>query len=402
MSEARDTMDEVKIGIVGMGGRGRGWINTLKLVPYCRLTAVCDRIGPLVEQGLERAEDPDVRGFRDYDEMLAEADMDAVAVIAEPEALAELSVRALEAGKHAIAEVPMCYEMDDVWRLVTTVERTGLKFELAEQVAWSPWVFAWRDMIERGELGKVLLAEGQYLHGMPDYVLWVDSETGRKMGSEEAKGNPKAVRSRYCNLGSPIKYHTHDLSPLLRVLDDRVKRVFCMGTRREASYYHEFLSGSDLQVALMHTEKDTVIRLVCGFNFPTAQPAHWYHLVGTGGDMETARTGTGARDDPGAWWLAGRYMQTRVPVMWGHTAFQPVPAAALASGHGGLDYYPAEDFVNCIINDTEPFNNIYRAAEVQAPGILAGASAETGEQIEVPDFRPNETRKAGELPQTSA
>ncbi len=392
-------MKEVKIGIIGMGGRGRGWIRTISLVPHCRLTAVCDRVGPLVEQGLARADDPDVRGFQDYDEMLAEADIDAVAVIAEPKALAGLSIRALEAGKHAISEVPLCYEMDDLWRLIVTVERTGLKFQLAEQVAWSPWVFAWRDMVERGELGKVLLAEGQYLHGMPDHVMWVDSETGRRMGSEEAKTCPTAIRSRYCNLGTPIKYHTHDLSPLLRVLDDRVERVFCMGTRRSDSYYYDHLSGSDLQVALMHTEKDTVIRLVCGFSFPTAQPAHWYHLVGTGGDIETARSGTSAGSDPGAWWLADRYMRTRMPVAWDNTAFQPAPAAAVASGHGGLDYYPIEDFVNCIINDTEPFNNIYRGAEVQGPGILADMSADTGEQMKVPEFRPNEQRKAGQMPE---
>ncbi len=390
-------MEEVKIGIVGMGGRGRGWISTCGLTPNCRVTALCDVTRPLVEQGLERADDPDVRAFYDYDEMLAEGDIDAVAVIVEPKGLADLTIRALEAGKHTICEVPLCYSMEDLWRMILAVERTGLKFQLAEQVAWAPFVFAWRDMVANGELGKILFAEGQYFHGMPEHILYQDSETGRKMGREEARNNPKAVRSRYCNLGDPIMYHTHDLSPLLRALDDRVETVFCMGTRR-GSYSHEEVDGSDLQVALMHTEKDTVIRLAAGFSFPTPKPAHWYHLVGTGGTVETARVGASCLGQPGKRWLADHFMATREPAEWSYTEWQPAPPEAAATGHGGTDFYPLTDFISSIIADTEPFNNIYRAAEVQGPGILAAVSAQSGQPIQVPEFRPNESRPAGSSP----
>ena len=394
-------MTEVKIGIVGLSSRGRhAWLRTCALVPHCRVTAVCDRLQPLVDQAIADVGPDTVAGFTDYDSMLNDADIDAVAVVTEPRSMADLCLRALDAGKHVIVEVPLCYSMDDIWKLVLAVERTGLKFQLAEQVAWSPFVFAWRDMVANGQLGKVLMAEGQYLHGIPASLHYTDATTGERMGPERADDNPNAVRSRFWNLGDPIMYHTHDLSPLMRILDDRIKRVFCFGTRK-GGYHFEQMSGSDLQMALMHTEKDTVIRLAAGFNFPTACPRHWYHLVGTLGDIETARSGASAWSAPGAVWRADQYATTKMPMEWSYTEYQPAPEGAAATGHGGLDFYPIEDFVRCIIDDREPFNNVYRAAEVQAPAYSPPSQPRPANPSMCPSSGPQMSARPGRSPTCS-
>ena len=188
-------------------------------------------------------------------------------------------------------EVSLTYNMEDLWRVVVAVERSGLKFQMAEQVMYHAFVKAWRKLVVEGKLGHVIFAEGQYLHGMTPDRFWVDSETGERIHLDEASTHPRAVKSRMWNwYPHPILYMATDLGPILSVLEDRVTRVTCMGTRPK-SYYYEGLPASDIQVALMHTEKDTIVRMAAGFTYATTpRDHHWWHLEGTTGKVETARS----------------------------------------------------------------------------------------------------------------
>lgn len=377
----------VKIGIVGLGNRGvNGWIRTCQLVKTCRLTAICDQTEALVKKGMAAVGDSSVAWFTDYDRMLMEADVDAVVTVVEPENNADLICRGLEAGKHVVAEVPLCYTIEDCWRIIDTVEKTGLKFSMAEQVRYSPFILAWKKMVEEGRLGKILFVEGQYLHGMGNDRYWHDVETGERLTLDQAKDNPKARKSRFWEMSHPILYLPHELSPILSVLNDRVTRVTCMATRKP-SYHHEWFPHSDLEVALMHTEKDTILRLACSFTIPTAQPNHWYHFMGTKGRAETNRFNL----DRMKLWLPEEYMTDPAEVNWQYSEHS-APAEARASGHGGLDFSPLYQFIDCILNDTEPPMNVYQAVETAAPAILAGQSADQGSVcLEVPEFRAGKT-----------
>ncbi|MBI3985748.1 MAG: hypothetical protein HY343_02420, partial [Lentisphaerae bacterium] len=75
------------------------------------------------------------------------------------------------------------------------------------------------------------------------------------------------------------------------------------------------------------------------------------------------------------------------------------PAEALQSGHGGMDYFPVAAFVDSVLNDTPSAMDIYTAVETAAPAIIASQSIEKGSVcLDVPDFRPNARRKAGQMP----
>ena len=86
--------------------------------------------------------------------------------------------------------------------------------------------------------------------------------------------------------------------------------------------------------------------------------------------------------------------------MWWDFDADEVPPEALASGHGGTDYYPIRNFVDSLLANTTPAFDVYRAAETAAPAILAAQSVEQGSaRLEVPDFRPGPSRKLGEAPE---
>ena len=259
-------------------------MKNLLRIKTCRVTALCDRVEALVGQAYREAGDPDIACYTDYEEMLAKADIDAVAIVTAPHDQPDLICRAMEAGKHATCEVSLTYNMEDLWRVVVAVERSGLKFQMAEQVMYHAFVNAWRKLVVEGKLGHVIFAEGQYLHGMTPDRFWVDSETGERIHLDEAANHPRAVKSRMWNwYPHPILYMATDLGPILSVLEDRVTRVTCMGTRPH-SYYYEGIPASDIQVALMHTEKDTIIRMAAGFTYATTpRDHHWWHLRGPQG-----------------------------------------------------------------------------------------------------------------------
>ena len=393
-------MDRVRIGIVGMGHRGVAWINTIGLEPQAGLVAVCERLPSRLQQGATRAGLGPERAFRGLEDMLACPEVDAVAVNVEPEHVANVSVQALDAGKHVISEVPLAYTLADCWRVVLATERSGRVFAMAEQRSYMPFVGAWRQLLAEGLLGKPVYGEAQYFHGLVNERIYLDEATGREITVEEARGNPHARRNRPWNLIHPLWYSPHSLGPLLAVLDGRVTAVSCMSTRRQ-SYYREFMPIPDIEVALMKHVDDCILRIACGFQAPSANPHHWQHLLGTLGEVETGRRWTPGRGqgDGSLLWLANHYMPGRAEVDWGFSEYQRGLPGAAVSGHGGADLYPLHDFVACVLRGGRPLVDVYRAAEIAGPSVIAGQSADQGGQLLlVPDFRPNAERPVGQAP----
>lgn len=391
-------MKEVRIGVIGCGPRSVGLIRQSLNIEGFKITAVCDKIEPLVQKAAAVLNDPQVRLFTDHQKMLKEAAIDAVFVIVAPEDNVELVCQSLEAGKHVMCEVPLAYTIEECWRVVLAVEKSSLKFQMAEQTRHWPFITAWKNMVARGELGKILFVEGQYLHGRTEYRYYHDRDTGEQLSLQQAKNNPRAVKSRSWNMHHPILYLPHELSPILSVLDDRVAKVTCMGTRPQ-SYHYDWFPSPDFEMASMHTANDTVLRLAAAFTVPTARVAstgcHWYHVMGSKGRVETNRSD----NDKMKMWLADGIMRDPAEVDWHYNEYN-APPAALRSGHSGADYYPMATFVESILKDKEMPMDVYKAAESAAPAICAVKSVENGSiPVDVPDFRPGAKRKKGAGPE---
>jgi predicted dehydrogenase len=383
-------MEKVRLAVVGMGHRGLNLTKGHQKLKTCQVVAICDNIKPLVEKAYKELADPDIKCYTNFSEMLERKDIDAVAIYTFPTTQIGLVCEALEAGKHACCEVPLTYSIEDCWRVILAVEKAGLKFQLQEQARYWPHILTWKKMVEEGTLGKIVFAEGQYIgHYNYMYNFW-NPKTGEYPGFEYARKNLDKVEKTWREDMHPIYYLPHELSPLLSVLNDRVVKVSAMGTRKQ-SYVTPEIGRADVEVALMQTERDTVMRLVAAFNIPRGVPHHWYHLLGTKGTVETKRSDL----DEGMIWLSDSYMEAPAKISWGWK-HSPISKEALESGHGGSDYYPMANFIKSIIEDTAPPLDVYKAVETAAPAILAAKSIEEGSRcIEVPDFRPSEKRKAG-------
>ena len=377
----------MRLGVVGTGRRGIAVGRLFRDHPACRVTALMDLYPAAVQQAAGALALPDAGIYTDFDEMVRDAPVDALLFTCDPMVQAELACRAMAAGKHACTEVPAAFTIADCWNLVRTADRTGCKYQLMEQTRYWGFVDAWRQMHERGEFGHICFAQGEYIHFEEGWNYWVDTETGEFVRHVRRPEGRKVEPSwRYKVFGDPIYYLPHTLSPLLKVLDDRVVRVSCMGTRQDSYLYPgEKAPLREIEYALMHTAKDTVMAVGAGFSLPYVQRGatgcHWYELRGTKGSVESPR----CRDDGFRVWRPG--MAT-----YGDMDLSTTPLEAdrmqAESGHGGADFKPVDAFVQAILEDTEPSVDARLAAGITAPAILAAESArQGGVLLGVPDFR---------------
>jgi len=387
-------MDEIRMGVVGLGGRGIGtWFSMLQQMRGYRITAICDPIAALHERALSRLTRPgEVAVYTRYEDILADPNVDAIALCVRCKEQGALAAQALEAGKHVHSEVPAAHTMADCWRIVAAAERTGLVYQLAEQTRYWGFVEAWRALVAEGRLGHITYCEGQYFHYYPNQSFQ-DPRTGQFYPPGEAASHPEA-KPTWLYWMPPIHYLPHELSPMLKVLDDRVVEVVAMSTR-SPSYVHPELISPDMQVALMKTGKDAILRMAVGFAQPFPErDNHWYQVIGTRGCVEWKRSG---RDLPKLWLLEAQ-MHDMAEVDWRYERTD-APFEARGSGHGDADYYVHAAFRDAVLGVRPLEFDVYQAMETAAPAILAADSIAQGSRLmPVPDFRPNKARPAGQMP----
>ena len=105
--------------------------------------------------------------------------------------------------------------------------------------------------------GRITYCEGQYIGYYGTHQFFQDLQTGRFYRVDQFRDHPSA-QPTWLHRMPPIHYLPHELSPMLKVLDDRVVEVTAMSTA-SPSYAQPEIGQPDIQVALMKTEKDTLL-----------------------------------------------------------------------------------------------------------------------------------------------
>ena len=119
----------MKIGICGVRGLGRDFLNLCGLHPDVESVAIADL------DAVVRAKAREKTGVsQDYEtlEELLDADVDAVGIFTPPWTHAELAIQALQAGKHVLSACPAGLTLDELAALVDTVQVTGKIYMIAE------------------------------------------------------------------------------------------------------------------------------------------------------------------------------------------------------------------------------------------------------------------------------
>jgi predicted dehydrogenase len=147
-------MDKLRIGIIGLGWFGEIHADTIKGIPNLELTALCtrteDRLKTLGEKfGVTKL-------YRDYHDMLADPDIDAVSICTMWDQHTEPAIAALKAGKHVFLEKPIASTVEDAKKIVEASKGAkGILF-IGHIVRFNPRYRMAKEAIDAGRIGKVV------------------------------------------------------------------------------------------------------------------------------------------------------------------------------------------------------------------------------------------------------
>ena len=117
--------DTIKVAIIGCGGIANGkHMPSLKRLPDVEMVAFCDLIEERAVKAKEEFGTADARVYIDYKALLAsEPEVDAVHVCTPNRSHCEITVAALEAGKHVMCEKPMAKTAADAQKMLDAAVR---------------------------------------------------------------------------------------------------------------------------------------------------------------------------------------------------------------------------------------------------------------------------------------
>jgi predicted dehydrogenase len=163
------------IGIIGYGGFGEFIHRAWDQMEECGVVAICDA---------DRSRDPgNVAFYTDYRQMLANPNVDIVSVATPPSSHKDLSILAMEAGKHVLVEKPLAICLRDALLIKRVAEQTGRVATVNFVLRFNPIVELLREIVRNEVLGKVRRADLRN-YAMQDTVpeghwFWDPTVSGR-------------------------------------------------------------------------------------------------------------------------------------------------------------------------------------------------------------------------------
>lgn len=372
----KDEMEKsVNVAMIGLGF-GAEFIPIYQSHPHTNVVAICRRneaeLNKTGDQfGIEKR-------LTDYDQVLADPDVDFVHINSPINDHAWMSLKALDAGKHVMCTVPMATTIDECRQIVEKVKQTGLKYMMAETVVYSREYLFIKKMYDAGELGKIqhlAASHPQDMDGWPEY--W------QKM--------------------IPMHYATHVVSPCLGLINGLAEFVSCFGSGTVRDDIAA-KSGCRFAVETCHIKvKDSdLVAHVWRFLYDVArQYRESFDVYGTKKSFEW----TLIENEPHVLHTAKKpeheipekvevpdFADLLPPEIQKFTLPQEIHDAEHLSfvqggGHGGSHPHLVNEFVTALLEDREPMPNAVTSANWTCVGICAHESANKGgEIVRLPEF----------------
>jgi predicted dehydrogenase len=139
--------------VLGYGYWGPNLVRNFNEVPDARVIKVCDLRPDRL--ALIRPRYPTVETTRDYDEMLADPKIDAVAIATPVSTHFEFALKALQSGRHVLIEKPMTASSEDAMRLIDEAERRHCVIMVDHTFVYTGAVRRIQELIASKSLGQI-------------------------------------------------------------------------------------------------------------------------------------------------------------------------------------------------------------------------------------------------------
>ena len=361
--------------MIGLGF-GAEFIPIYKEYPGAEIVALCRRNEAELnkcadEFGIEKR-------YTNYDDVLADSEIDFVHINSPIPDHAWMSLKALDAGKHVMCTVPMATTIEECQQIVDKVKATGLKYMMAETVVYSREFLFIKEMYEKGEIGKIqhlAASHPQDMDGWPSY--WEEM--------------------------IPMHYATHVVSPCLGLVNGLAEYVSCFGSgtvrediaKKSGNKFalqsaHVKIKDTDLTAHLWRCLYDVARQYRESFDvYGTKKSFEWTLIEHQPHVIHTAK-----KPEP--------EIPEKVEVPdYAHLLPEQIQKFTLpqeihdeqhlsfiqGGGHGGSHPHMVHEFISALAEDRDPWPNAVTSANWTCVGICSHESAEKGgEIVQLPGF----------------
>lgn len=393
---------KVRLGVIGLGRRGKALLKELSAMPDVEIRAVSSRNEVRMEEGiriLEEAGRPRPDGYAAYAELLARDDIEGVVIAADWSSNAEIAIRAMKAGKYAGFEVCGAASLEQCWELTRTSEETGVPCMMLENCCYGRTEMALLHMVRQGMFGELIHCQGGYQHDLRAQVA-----QGMESGHYRLP--------QYLNRNGDL-YPTHGLGPLAKILDinkgNRLTALTAMSSKSRGvhSWAQQHLgpdhpvskaaiAQGDIVTTMIRCSRGETILLTLDTTLPRPY-SRGGRVQGTKGvwmeDKDSIYLEGTSADH--AWEPFGPYLEKHDHPLWKEYA-----QFGIRGEHGGIDYLCLRGFIESVRTKTQTPIDVYDAAAWMAVTVLSEQSvALGGAPVAIPDFTSGKwiqrTRDAG-------
>jgi predicted dehydrogenase len=209
IQKVRAANDQVQFGMIGTGSRGSYLLKHLKTIDNGHCVALCDIQQEALDHGVQTIGNQP-KTFKDYRELLAQKDVDAVFVTVPLFVHFPLTRDALMAGKNVFCEKCLVFKPDEVHALrALAAEHSKQILQTGLQRRYSYFYQTVKQMVDKGILGDVHHIHAQWHRNMINKPssLWTMKPDG-----EKNIANWRLYRSMSGGLTAELTSHQVDVS----------------------------------------------------------------------------------------------------------------------------------------------------------------------------------------------
>lgn len=188
---------KVRVGVLGAGRWAQrahlpGWTRD----PRCEVVALCDTVPEMLAESATEFGIADTTD--DYRAVVNRDDIDVIDVCTPSHTHYELSMAALNAGKHVLCEKPVAYDFRETLGAAALARSRGLKTKLGFTFRYSPAMQYMKEMVNKGFTGTPY-----FYNAYEQNSQWIKPETPLRQVDHEADQSTIQVSSLE-GYGAPV------------------------------------------------------------------------------------------------------------------------------------------------------------------------------------------------------
>lgn len=406
---ANDKESKLRLGFIGVGLRGQSHLELALRRNDVEVIALCDvqqRMMDMSLQLISKSGKPKPQvvldGPQGYKKLLENKDIDAVIIATPWEWHTVMCLDAMNAKKYVGCEVITGMTIEECWELVHTSERTGMPLMMLENVCYRRDVMAVMNMVRQNVFGELVHLQGGYQHDLRE-VKFNDGKSPYGGGVEFGnKGFSEAQwRTQHSVNRNGDLYPTHGIGPIAMMLNinrgNRFTQLVSYSTKARGLHDYIVKKGGenhpnakvnfklgDVVTTMIRTVNDETILLQHDTNLPRPYSIG-FRVQGTNGiwmDVNKSIYIEGQSKEAHRWEDAQAWLDK-----YDHPLWKKYGSDASGAGHGGMDWFVLNAFVEAAKQKTTMPQDVYDAVTWSAITPLSETSIQMGgESVPFPDF----------------